>query len=266
MDTGKILTALRQRRPLIHHITNQVTISECANITLAAGGLPIMAHAVEEAAEMAAGADAVVLNIGTLTPAQIEAMLQAGRSANKLQRPLILDPVGVGTTSLRSASVKKLLAELQFSIIKGNAAEVAILAGGVAEIKGVEAIAVSADVVPLAAALARETGAVVAVTGEVDLVTDGQQLLEVHNGHHFMSRVVGTGCMTASVIACFAAVEANYLAAAAAGLAAINTAAEFAAEEADGPALFKVKLFDQLSALSPAALTARQKITEGQLP
>ena len=135
-----------------------------------------------------------------------------------------------------------------------------------AEIKGVEAIAVSADVVPLAAALARETGAVVAVTGEVDLVTDGQQLLEVHNGHHFMSRVVGTGCMTASVIACFAAVEANYLAAAAAGLAAINTAAELAAEEADGPALFKVKLFDQLSALSPAALTARQKITEGQLP
>ena len=117
MDTGKILTALRQRRPLIHHITNQVTISECANITLAAGGLPIMAHAVEEAAEMAAGADAVVLNIGTLTPAQIEAMLQAGRSANKLQRPLILDPVGVGTTSLRSASVKKLLAGLQFSLI-----------------------------------------------------------------------------------------------------------------------------------------------------
>ncbi|HZK24545.1 MAG TPA: hydroxyethylthiazole kinase [Oscillospiraceae bacterium] len=265
MDTGKIFTALRQRQPLIHHITNQVTISECANITLAAGGLPIMAHAVEEVAEMVASADALVLNLGTLTPAQIEAMLLAGRRANELQRPIILDPVGVGATRLRSASAKKLLAALQLSVIKGNAAEIALLAGGAAKIKGVESIAVPSNVVPLAAALARETGAVVVVTGAVDLVTDGQQLLEVHNGHPLMAKVVGTGCMTASVIGCFAAVERNYLVAAAAGLAAINVAAEKAAAEADGPAMFKIKLFDQLAGLSVSTLAARQKIKNGLL-
>lgn len=260
VDIGKNFTVLRERKPLIHHITNQVTISECANITLAAGGLPIMSHAVEEVEEMVSSADALVLNLGTLTPLQIKAMLLAGKRANELQRPIILDPVGVGATHLRSESAKKLMTDLQVTIIKGNAAEIAILAGGVAEIKGVESIAVSSDVAVLASVLARETGAVVVVTGAVDLVTDGQCLFEVYNGHPLMSKVVGTGCMTASIMGCFAAVEKNYLQAAVSGLVAINIAAEEAALDADGPALFKIKLFDQLFRLSVPTLAARQRI------
>ncbi|MCR3922048.1 MAG: hydroxyethylthiazole kinase [Firmicutes bacterium] len=260
MDTGKILARLRAQKPLIHHITNQVTISECANITLAAGGLPIMAHAVEEVEEMVAQAGALVLNLGTLTPTQVEAMVLAGRRANALKIPIVLDPVGAGATRLRSESAKHLLAELHIDIIKGNAAEITMLAGGVAEIRGVESISVSSSVSPLAAALARETGAVVAVTGVVDLVTDGTWLIEVHHGHPLMAAVVGTGCMTASVMACFAAVEENHLLAAVAGLVAINVAAEEAAQETDAPATFKIKLFDKLHGLAPHSLTARQEI------
>ena len=189
-------------------------------------------------------------------------MLLAGKQANDLQLPIILDPVGVGATGLRSECAKQLLTKLKISIIKGNAAEIAILAGGVAEIKGVESIAVSGDVEALAAALASETGAVVAATGEIDLVTEGCRLVEIYNGNPLMAEVVGTGCMTASVMGCFAAVEKNFLQAAVAALAAINVAAEEAAMEAAAPAAFKNKLFDKLHGLTPAVLSAKQRLEE----
>ena len=152
-----------------------------------------------------------------------------------------------------------MLTKLKTSIIKGNAAEIAILAGGMAEIKGVESIAVSGNVDILAAALARETGAVVVATGAADLVTDGCRLFEVYNGHPFMAEVVGTGCMTASVMGCFAAVEHNYLHAAVSALVTINVAAEEAALEATAPNAFKNKLFDKLYGLTPATLTSKQR-------
>mgnify|MGYP000892174928 FL=1 len=260
MNTGKLLALVRQRQPLVHHITNAVTISECANITLAAGGLPVMANAVEEVEEMVEQAQALVLNIGTLTREQVEAMLLAGKRANALQIPIVLDPVGVGATKMRLDVAKRLLAELKINVIKGNAAEIAILAGGRAKMLGVEAVAVSEDVELLAQNLARQSKAVVAVTGKVDLVTDGNELWEIHNGHVLMAKIVGTGCMTASVMGCFAAICHEYQQAAAAALVVLNVAAELAAERAKTPAAFKGELFDRLYALAPETVDCRQKL------
>lgn len=263
-DIGEMFRKVREVKPLVHHITNMVTVSECANVTLVTGGLPIMAHAPEEVAEMVAHAGALVLNIGTLTPAQVDAMVLAAKRANELGLPVVLDPVGAGATRLRSESAKRLLAETQIQIIKGNAAEVAILAGGMAEIKGVESIHVSGDVAQLAAQLARAAGTVVAVTGAVDLVTDGRRLVSVRNGHPLMGTVVGTGCMTASVMGCFAAVEPDALSAAVAALVTFNVAAELAAPAAQGPASFREKLFDALYRLD-AAVVEEMKQTEERL-
>ncbi|HHX75597.1 MAG TPA: hydroxyethylthiazole kinase [Firmicutes bacterium] len=261
MQTGKMLAAVRAQKPLVYHITNTVTISDCANITLVCGGLPVMAPAAEEAEEMAAQAQAVVLNIGTLTKEQVRAMLLAGRKARELHIPVILDPVGAGATALRLESARRLVAEVAPDIIKGNAAEIAVLAGGKAVMRGVESVAVTGSVTDMALSLAREAGSVVAVTGAVDVVTDGGEVVEVYNGHPLMACVVGTGCMTASLMGCFAAVERNRLQAAAAALSVFNLAAEEAARQAQAPAAFKAALFDALYGLDPAVAEERQKIT-----
>ena len=262
MEIGALLVKLREVKPLVHHITSMVTVSECANVTLVAGGLPIMAHAPEEVVEMVDHAGALVLNIGTLTPAQVDAMVLAGRRANQLGLPVVLDPVGAGATRLRSEAVKRLLSEIHISIIKGNEAEIAIMAGGAAEIRGVESIHVSGDVIQLAAALAQVTGAVVAVTGAVDRVTDGKRLVSVCNGNPLMATVVGTGCMTASMMGCFSAVEPDTLQAAVAALVTINVAAELAARTTMAPAAFKAQLYDELFRLDAEVIGIRQNITE----
>lgn len=262
MDAGLLLERVRAGKPLVHHITNMVTVCDCANITLLAGGLPVMAHAPEEVGEMVGHADALVLNIGTLTQAQVEAMLLAGRAANERGIPVVLDPVGAGATALRTEASARLLREIRINIIKGNAAEVAILAGGAAKIRGVESVGVAGDTAALAAALAEATGAVVAVTGAKDLVTDGKRLLEVANGHPLMGTVVGTGCMSASLAGCFAAVEPDFAVATAAALSVFGAAGEQAAERADAPASFKTALFDSLYRLDAATVRNLQKIRE----
>lgn len=263
MEIAKLLTLVREKKPLVHHITNMVTASECANITLLAGGLPIMAHALEEVEEMVGHAGALVLNIGTLSPAQVEAMLAAGRRANELGLPIILDPVGAGATALRTESAVRLLDQLQIGVIKGNAAEIAVLAGGRAEIRGVESLGVDGDVAALAVSLARRRRTVVAVTGAVDLVTDGRRLVEIGNGHPLMGKVVGTGCMSASLVGCFAAVEPDLLYATAAALVCFGVAAELAGEEGITlPTAFKERLFDQLYRLDVAVVDKRKNITQ----
>jgi hydroxyethylthiazole kinase len=134
----ELLKILREKKPLVHHITNVVTVNDCANITLAIGALPVMAHALEEVEEMVSAADALVLNIGTLTNEQVEAMIKAGKAANRFKVPVILDPVGAGATKLRTQSSKKILEEVKISVIKGNSAEISILAGKGGKIRGVE--------------------------------------------------------------------------------------------------------------------------------
>jgi hydroxyethylthiazole kinase len=257
---AELLARLRQRRPLIHHITNFVVMNETANITLCAGGSPVMAHAKEEVAEMVAAAGALVLNIGTLTPEQVDSMLIAGRRANELNIPIVLDPVGAGATTLRSESARRILSELQVAIIRGNLAELATLAGFEAKIAGVDSHETGANAEAAARTLAKKNQCTAAITGAVDVVSDGTRVAHISNGHSMMGRVTGTGCMCTSVAACFAAVESDRLLAAATALAAFGLAGEIAAGNSQGPGTFHVQLYDALANLTPEALAENTRI------
>ncbi len=247
---AELMSRVRARKPLIHHITNLVVMNETANITLCAGALPVMAHAPEEVAEMAGAASALVLNIGTLTTQQVDSMLLAGRAANAKGIPIVLDPVGAGATKLRTDSAIRLLKELKIAIVRGNLAEVATLAGYEARISGVESMGVDADAENVAVNMAQRFRCVVAITGKVDVVSDGKRVARISNGHAMMSTVTGTGCMATTVVACYAAVETDHLTAASSALAVYGLAGEIAASKAKGPGTFHVELYDALAVLT----------------
>src|SRR5919197_1191850 len=168
LSPGASLRALRERKPLIHQITNYVVMNETANATLALGALPVMAHAREEVEEMVALAGALVLNIGTLSPHWVEAMVAAGKAANARRVPVVLDPVGAGATSYRTETAKRILDEVDVTVLRGNAGEVATLVGVAAEVRGVESIGTGGDPSDLARAAAKNLDLVAAVTGPVD--------------------------------------------------------------------------------------------------
>ncbi|MBN1996013.1 hydroxyethylthiazole kinase [candidate division KSB1 bacterium] len=260
MEIKKTLDLIDKKKPLIHHITNWVTIYDCANITRAVGALPIMAHAPEEVAEMTGISSALVLNIGTLTTELIKSMKIAGKKANKSGAAIVLDAVGAGATKLRTEKCKELLAALDINIIKGNAGEIATLAGIEAEVKGVESVSVSGDIRVIAADFARERGAVIVVSGKQDIVTDGRTTYFIDNGHEMMGQVVGTGCMLASVIGSFAAVNKDYNLAAAQAVTYYDIAGELAAEKSDGPGTFREQFFDQIYLNRHTDFTERQKV------
>jgi hydroxyethylthiazole kinase len=260
MRTGADLRAIRERKPLVHQITNYVVMNETANATLALGALPVMAHALQEVEEMASAASALVLNIGTLSDDWVEAMLLAGRAANRAGAPVVLDPVGAGATRYRTETSRRLLGELDVAVLRGNSAEIATLAGRTAEIRGVEAIG-TAGGPELARDAARSLGCVAAVTGPVDHVSDGERTISVSNGHELLGRVTGTGCMSTAITGCFLAVRPDDpLEAAAEALVAFGVAGEEAAKKARGPGSFHVGLYDALYALDPDKLEKQAKI------
>lgn len=255
LSTGADLAAIRERKPLVHQITNYVVMNETANATLALGALPVMAHAREEVEEMAALAAALVLNIGTLSPQWVEAMLVAGHAANATGVPIVLDPVGAGATTYRTETAKRLLAELDLAVLRGNAAEVATLAGREAEIRGVESLGARDSAAELARAAAGELGLVAAVTGAVDHVSDGERVLAVANGDPRLASITGSGCMATAITGCFLAVRADApLQAAAEALVAFGVAGEIAARDAKGPGSFHTALYDALYQLDPATI------------
>ena len=244
-----ILGRARVKRPLVHHITNYVTVNDCANITLCAGGAPVMADAQEEVADMAAISGALVLNIGTLNPSLIESMLIAGAAANTHNIPVILDPVGAGATRYRTESAHRLLDELDISILKGNAGEVGVITGAQGVVKGVDSGGLAGDPIEIARDYAKAEGLTVVISGETDIVTDGSRTLLVENGDPLMGLICGTGCMATSVVGTFAAVCDDPVMASAGALAAFGIAGEKAAERCGRPGAFRVALFDELAAL-----------------
>ncbi|MDD3440394.1 MAG: hydroxyethylthiazole kinase [Kiritimatiellae bacterium] len=255
--------AVGAQKPLVHNITNYVVMNFTANILLAAGAAPVMAHAENEVEEMVAFAKALVLNIGTLDDAWIAAMLKAGRKASELGVPVILDPVGAGATTLRTEAARRILGEVRVSLVRGNASEILALSGAEARTRGVD----SADTVEAAAAragaLARDLGVPVAITGPVDCVTDGRRVLRVANGHPLMGCVTGTGCGATAIIGAFAGVDADPVSAAATGLAYYGLAGEVAADGAAGPGSFMIRFLDALHALTPEELEQGVRIQEG---
>ena len=258
----KILERVRTEKPLVHHITNWVTIYDCANITRAFGALPVMAHAREESGEMARIASSLVLNIGTLTPLLIESMVIAGINANESGIPIVLDAVGVGATILREEKAFELLEKTAITVIKGNATEIARLAGEDVVTKGVEATEVVADLVGVAKKVARERKAVVVITGQEDIITDGVNVNVVKNGHKMMASIVGTGCMAASVIGAFIGVEKEYVKAAASALVCFGIAGELAAVKSVGPGSFKVNFYDEVYNLDRGKIERMTRIEE----
>ncbi len=238
-------------KPLVHHITNYVVKNETANVTLCLGALPVMAHAVEEVEEMATQAGSLVINMGTPYPDLERAMLAAGRAANRAGVPVVFDPVGAGATSYRTRLARELVEEVRFAVVRGNAAEMAVLAGMDAEIKGVEAISSGEDAEVVARCAASRLECVAAVTGEVDVISDGTRVLRVRNGHPLLTKVTGTGCMATTTIAVLVAAGEPFLEAAASALALFGLAGERAAQTSgERPGSFHVELYNALYELS----------------
>ncbi len=254
------LGKLRAQKPLLHHLTNHVVMNDCANITLHIGGAPVMTMDPAEAGETAAAADALILNIGTLTAELVDSMITAGKKANQKGIPVLLDPVGAGATSLRTKACRRILKEVKTDIIKGNAGEVSILAGVEAVVRGVDSAETTLAPPEVAGMLAAQEQGVVVITGETDYVADGQHYITVKNGHHMLGRLTGTGCMLGSVMGAFAAVADNALDAAIAALLCYGVAAELAGEKTTGPASFKNALFDEVYALDQTAIRARARV------
>ncbi|HJU90024.1 MAG TPA: hydroxyethylthiazole kinase [Gemmatimonadaceae bacterium] len=254
------LLRLRERSPLVHNITNFVSMDIVANALLAVGASPLMAHAIEEVDEIVALTGAVVINIGTLSPEWVKAMEQAADKALALAKPWVLDPVGAGATSYRTTTSLD-LAWRRPTIVRGNASEILALAGAERATKGVDSTRASSDARDAAESLARELGCVVAVTGHIDYVTDGARMLSVGNGHPMMARVTALGCTASALVgACVAVSPDDPLPAAAHALAIIGACGERAARSAAAPGSFRAKLVDALFELTPSDLRNEAKL------
>lgn len=248
---SKNLERVRESKPLVHHLTNYVTVNDCANIILQIGGLPVMADAIEEVAEMQQISNALVLNIGTLNTRLVKSMITAGQKANFLGHPVILDPVGVGATSMRTTKVGEILANVKVDIIKGNIAEIGVLAGLEASVRGVEAGVVSGDIVAAAQDFAGEQQTTIAITGEEDMVINSEKTAVIANGHVMMGKISGTGCMCSSILGAFAAVCDDMFQAAVATLTCFGIAGELAAlTRPFGPLAYKTALMDCVYSLN----------------
>lgn len=250
---ARSLILFRQQPPLIHCMTNDVVHTFTANLLLALGASPAMVIDAEEAAQFSAIADALLINVGTLTHARSEAMMAAVTSANAAGRPWTLDPVAVGVLDFRTRFCQQLL-QLKPAAIRGNASEIMALAGQSVSGRGVDSQHDSGAALPWAGALARESGAVVAVTGEVDFVTDGQRLLRIGGGSALMTRVVGTGCALSAAVAGFTALTGDRLMHVASACRLVSLAGERAAAQAWGPGSFIPALLDALFQLDAEAL------------
>lgn len=250
------LGRIRSITPLVHNITNFVVMNYTANVLLASGASPVMAHAENEVEEMAELAGSLVLNIGTLSDLWVDAMVKAGKTAGAIGIPIILDPVGVGATTLRTTAAKRILHETRVKVLRGNSSEILALAGQKSMSRGVDAGDAVDEAAAAASQLAKEYNTTVAVTGPVDCVTDGIYVVEVANGHALMPYVTGTGCAVSALVGAFAAVEEDMVVAAAGALAFLGLAGEQAAKKAKGPGTFMIELLDALYNMSPEELNA----------
>jgi hydroxyethylthiazole kinase len=260
---GENLRNLREKKPLIHNITNFVVMNYTANALLACGASPVMAHAQEEVEDMVSFAGALVLNIGTLTPYWIDSMLKAGKRANEMNIPIILDPVGSGATKLRTDSSKQLIDELNIDVVRGNASEVLSLAHEGSRTKGVDSIHSVDEAAEAALILARELKTTLAITGEEDLITDGERIYRVSNGHELMGFVTGTGCTATVTIGAFLAVDPDPVEATTTALAYFGLAGEKSAEKTIAPGSFMIGLLDSLYTIDEKEMEAGAKITSG---
>ncbi len=265
----KILSAVQHGHPLVHQITNYVTVTDCANATLAIGASPVMAHSILEAADMASLAQALLLNIGTPDENSAAAMLKAGQAANRFKIPVILDPVGAGATPFRKKLSETLLQGMQVNILRGNQAEIRALLQLSSGSRGVDSLDDQEDFGELAGRAAREYRCIAAVTGRIDCISDGQQIIRIANGHPLLQKITGTGCMCSALCAsCAAACPDNLLDAAATGIAISGVAGEIAAGNLlphEGSGTFHLRLMDAFSNMTAEILQQKTRMTRQTL-
>lgn len=254
LKAAQNLSAVRDTNPLVHNITNFVVMNFTANVLLASGASPVMAHAENEVEDMVGIAQALVLNIGTLTDAWVASMVRAGRAATHLNKPVVLDPVGAGATPLRTRAALSILAQCQVKVIRGNASEILALAQEGTQTKGVDACHAGINIKDQAQALALAHGTIVAVTGPTDLVTDGHRTLSIEGGHPLMPKVTGTGCSASALTGAFLAVDFDPVLATASALAYLAVAGQRAGALALGPGSFQAHFLDALHGLTPQEL------------
>ena len=256
---------LRKTCPLIHNITNYVTVNDCANIVIACGAAPIMADDKDEVEDITTLCAGLNINIGTLNSRTVASMLLAGKRANELGHPVVLDPVGAGASGLRTETALQLLKEVRFSVIRGNISEIKTLASGSGTTKGVDADVADKvteenldDGIAFAKAFAKKTGAVIAITGAIDIVADGDRAFCIRNGHPMMSSITGTGCQLSAMTAAFVTANPDHpLEAAAAAVAAMGLAGEIACArltEQDGNATYRNYIIDAIYRMTPEML------------
>jgi len=269
---GEILDMVRRQSPVVHSITNYVTVNDCANIILAAGGSPIMADDAAEVEQIVGLSSALVLNIGTLNTRTAASMLVAGKRANALNIPVVLDPVGAGASSLRNETLRTLMREVRFAVIKGNSSEIRFLAGDKATARGVDAdegTLVSEDNLAASARMAMDmcaaTGAIIIISGRIDIVAHPKGAWAVSNGDPLMTRITGAGCMTAAVGGCcVGAAPAELPQACLCAMCSMGVAGEIAAENmgavGGGTGTYRTLLLDAMSSLDGPAITCRGKV------
>lgn len=253
----EMLENIRFKTPLIHNITNYVTVNDCANILLACGASPIMSDDIAEVEEITSICGGLNINIGTLNSNTIPSMFAAGKRANVLTHPVVLDPVGVGASALRTQTARRLLDEVKFTVIRGNASEIKVLANGTGNTRGVDAAAADAvtddsldGIVSFAKEFAAKTGAVVAITGAIDVVADQNRAYCIRNGHPMMGSITGTGCQLSALIAAYVTANPDHpLDAAAAAVCAMGLCGERALarmSEQEGNSTYRNYIIDAI--------------------
>lgn len=250
------LKAVKQKTPLVHAITNYVTVNDCANILLAAGASPAMCEASDEVFEFSQIVNALYLNLGTLTKEQEMAMYLAVRGASLKGTPIILDPVACGAIPRKKTTIERLHKFGQFTVIKGNLAEIKALVGIEAKVRGVDSLDEGEEGLESCKKLAREYGAVVAATGKIDIITDGERSCLVENGTEMLTRITGAGCMAGALVAGFCGANSDAFLATAAALLTMSLAGELAQKAPGGkfPGSFRAQLIDQISLIDAEAL------------
>jgi len=255
------LSAIRKQKPMIHNITNIVVANFSANGLLALGASPAMANAPEEVEEMVSHADALVLNIGTCTQTQVEAMLTAGKAANEKGIPVILDPVAVGATNFRKNAIQQILAEVDVAVIRGNTGEIAYLGELSVEMKGADALLdeIAPDV---AIETAKKYGAIVIATGRTDIITDGENYTLCKNGVSMLPYVTGSGCLLTAIVGAFVSVSDDCYQGAVQAVTSYGIAAELAWKEAQGPGTFLSAFLDELYQITDPTVLKHRHIEE----
>lgn len=260
-----LINKIKEENPLVLHYTNNVTITDCANVTLAIGASPLMSFSYEEVDDIVKAASSVVINIGTMNSELIDLYLLAGETANKYNKPVILDPVGVFATKARIELTKKLLNKVKFDVVRGNISEIQFLGGLNVKGKGVDSFDDGGDSTEIVGDVAKKLECVVVASGKIDLISDGEMVYKINNGSKKLKFITGTGCMSTSLIGSFLPCTNKSIEAAVMGTLAMSLCGELADKENPPIGTFKTNLFNSLYNLDKYTLEKYAKVEVSQL-